>query len=136
MFACRKNYLIASLLLALSTNECVDAFAQPRSRLSHQSATTLGAEGFGRSAVKERPKKDATKSVPIVDGNSSTENLSADDAKAALIDLIPRMTGKDEEYREVESYVNLLEEKYVPVQTIDFLNLAMTGEWQLVSRHV
>lgn len=42
------------------------------------------------------------------------------------------MTGDDEEYRLVESYVNLLEEKYSPVQTLDFLNLAMAGEWQLL----
>jgi hypothetical protein len=45
------------------------------------------------------------------------------------------MTGKDEEYRAVEAYVNLLEDKYTPVQTIDFLNLAMAGDWQLVSRY-
>jgi hypothetical protein len=80
--------------------------------------------------VKERTTKKsaaAPKPTPI-------ETLSAADAKKQLIDLIPRMTGNEEEYRAVEAYVNLLEDKYSPVQTIDFLNLAMDGDWQLVSR--
>ena len=91
----------------------------------------LAAEGFASSAVKERP----TQTQPHIDdgGESSVDNVvSASDAKEALIDLIPRMTGKDEEYRAVESYINLLEEGYAPVQTIDFLNLAISGEWQLL----
>ena len=40
--------------------------------------------------------------------------------------------GNEYEYRLVEKYVNLLEGRYVPVVTLDFLNLAMSGEWQLL----
>ena len=41
--------------------------------------------------------------------------------------------GRNEyEYCMVEKYVNLLEGIYVPVVTLDFLNLAMSGEWQLL----
>lgn len=60
------------------------------------------------------------------------KTLTVEEAKKALVDLISRMTGKDEEYRAVESYVNMLEANYSPVQTIDFLNLAISGEWQLL----
>lgn len=58
--------------------------------------------------------------------------LTPDEVKARLIDLLPRMTGKVEEFREIENYVNALEDKYVPVQTLGFLNMAMSGEWQLL----
>eukprot|EP00531_Pseudo-nitzschia_arenysensis_P002548 CAMPEP_0116125170 /NCGR_PEP_ID=MMETSP0329-20121206/5666_1 /TAXON_ID=697910 /ORGANISM="Pseudo-nitzschia arenysensis, Strain B593" /LENGTH=311 /DNA_ID=CAMNT_0003619189 /DNA_START=335 /DNA_END=1270 /DNA_ORIENTATION=- len=64
-----------------------------------------------------------------------TEDLSTMDTmeiKSHLLDLLPRMTGRPEEYHRVESYVNTLEDRYVPVQTLDFLNLAMSGEWQLI----
>ena len=127
--------MITLLFLAWNENHCggVSAFTSPSRPAIHDLhrsfETSLAAEGFRRSAVKERPPRETTKSV-----TSHDDALSAADAKRALIELIPRMTGKDEEYRAVESYVNFLEDKYVPVQTIDFLNLAMTGEWQLVGR--
>ena len=52
--------------------------------------------------------------------------------KKRLLNLLPRMMGTQEEYNMVESYVNTLEDRYVPIQTVDFLNLAMSGEWQLL----
>lgn len=64
-----------------------------------------------------------------------TEDLSTVDTmeiKSRLLDLLPRMKGTPEEYHRVESYVNTLEDRYIPVQTLDFLNLAMSGEWQLL----
>mmetsp|Transcript_34195 Transcript_34195/g.62944 ORF Transcript_34195/g.62944 Transcript_34195/m.62944 type:complete len:277 (-) Transcript_34195:194-1024(-) len=129
MISYPKREAIALLLLACSgNNEVADAFAlspQPHRTLA---STSLAAEGFAPAVVKERPTKKITK----VNGESSIDALSADEAKCALIDLIPRMTGEDEDYRAVESYINLLEDKYSPVQTIDFLNLAMAGEWQLL----
>jgi len=88
----------------------------------------LFAEGFGSAATKQRTKRELSAALEL----SSIECLSVADAKKQLIDLIPRMTGKDEEYRAVEAYINLLEDKYSPVQTIDFLNLAMAGDWQLL----
>lgn len=102
--------------------------ARSRRRSSH---VRVFAEGFGSAAVKERPSKN----IAAGQTESAIEEMSAEEAKRRLVDLIPRMTGKDEEYRTVEAYVNLLEDKYSPVQTIDFLNLAMSGDWQLVSHH-
>jgi len=75
--------------------------------------------------------------VDILEEEESTmkEDLSSlrcDDIKEKLLDLLPRMIGTAEEFRSVEAYVNALEDKYLPVQTIGFLNLAMDGEWQLL----
>lgn len=64
-----------------------------------------------------------------------SEDLSTMDTmkiKSRLLNLLSRMTGTPEQYNRVESYVNTLEERYTPVQTLDFLNLAMSGEWQLL----
>mmetsp|Transcript_14867 Transcript_14867/g.28537 ORF Transcript_14867/g.28537 Transcript_14867/m.28537 type:complete len:272 (-) Transcript_14867:153-968(-) len=58
--------------------------------------------------------------------------LSPNEIKSRLLDLLPRMTGKAEEFRDIESYVNALEDKYVPVQTLGFLNMATEGDWQLL----
>lgn len=54
------------------------------------------------------------------------------EVKEALLDLIPRMTGTEEEFRKVESYINALEDKFLPPQTLGFLNLAMAGDWQFL----
>jgi hypothetical protein len=54
------------------------------------------------------------------------------DIKQRLLDLLPSMTGTDIEFRLVEMYVNALEEAHVPPLTLDFFNLAMTGDWQLL----
>ena len=62
----------------------------------------------------------------------NVNKLSTAQIKDLLVDLLPRMTGQDEEFRTVESYVNMLEDRYQAAQTLDFLNLAMQGEWQLL----
>ncbi|KAL7537320.1 hypothetical protein ACHAXR_007729 [Thalassiosira sp. AJA248-18] len=132
MLSCPKHHVVALALLALNRSGIADAFA-PSSRQPHLSlappTTVLAAEeGVGSAAVTERPPTEEN----IGESSIVDESLSADEVKSALIELIPRMTGKEEEYRAVESYVNLLEKKYSPVQTIDFFNLANAGEWQLL----
>jgi hypothetical protein len=42
------------------------------------------------------------------------------------------MTGQDSDFRQVEAAVNRLENEYQPIQTLDFLNLATQGTWQLL----
>lgn len=59
-------------------------------------------------------------------------NMSLFEIKAELLDLLLRMTGQSEEFRTVEQLVNALEDRYVPAQTLAFLNLAMQGSWQLL----
>jgi hypothetical protein len=132
------KYVLALAILRWDKNSLSSAFSPVECRLgavrvrqSISSDSSLFAEGFGSgAAVKDRPSK---KKATTTSEQFSVESMSAEEAKKRLIDLIPRMTGKDEEYRAVEAYVNLLEDKYSPVQTIDFLNLAMSGSWQLVS---
>jgi hypothetical protein len=58
--------------------------------------------------------------------------LDTMEIKRRLLDLLPRMKGTPEEFKAVESYVNELEDRYTPVQTLGFLNLAMSGDWQLL----
>jgi hypothetical protein len=58
--------------------------------------------------------------------------LNTMQVKEMLLDLVPRMMGTPEEFELVQSYVNTLEDRYTPVQTLDFLNLAMSGDWQLL----
>lgn len=84
--------------------------------LSAEAPPMTAPKGFG--AVKDPPK--AVDSRPLAE------------IKLELLDLLPRMTGEQDEFRQVESLVNSLEEKYMPAQTLGFLNLAMAGEWQLL----
>ena len=58
--------------------------------------------------------------------------MNTSEVKDLLLDLLPRMKGTKEEFRLVEAYVNALEDSYTPPQTLDFLNLAMSGEWQFL----
>jgi hypothetical protein len=58
--------------------------------------------------------------------------LDTMEIKRRLLDLLPRMMGTAEEFDLVTSYVNTLEDRYSSIQTLDFLNLAMAGVWQLL----
>jgi hypothetical protein len=108
----------------------VDSFAPSQSAYSSSSSSSSSrgsflsgatessaGRGFGNS-VAEKPQK------PVL--------MSVQQVKDQLLELLPRMTGTEDEFRAVEKYVNILEDKYAPPQTLDFLNLAMGGEWQLL----
>lgn len=89
------------------------------------STTTTAGKGFG--AVEEKTKTTTQKPE-----NKPCDERPVDAIKEELLALVPSMTGRDEEFRKLESLVNALEEKYVPTQTLGFLNMAMAGEWQLL----
>ena len=131
-----KSRSIAVLLLAWDGSKSADGFSPPRRSTARSLASaSLTAAGGSPPPMKERPiRRRTTKPNDEKDdaGGGYDGALSVDEAKTALIELVPRMTGIDSEYRAVESYINLLEEKYSPVQTLDFLNLAMAGDWQLL----
>jgi hypothetical protein len=117
-----KSLVAAGVLLSLSP---VCSFS-PRIPRTHHQPILVGAESAsnrGVGAVAEEEKTEA---------QASASRLSIFEIKDNLLDLLPRMTGTEEEFREVELSVNTLESKYVPPQTLDFLNLAMGGEWQLL----
>lgn len=71
--------------------------------------------------------------LEVTEGNEiEFDGVDTLEIKAKLLDLLPRMLGTPEDFRNVEAYVNALEARYTQVQTLGFLNLAMSGEWQLL----
>lgn len=111
-----------SLPLAALALMGVESFVAPATHQRVQSTSLtrripLSAAGQGFGAVEEKPV---------------VKKRSIMDLKNELLDLLPRMTGTNEEFRTVEQLVNELEDRYQPAQTLDFLNLAMQGEWQLL----
>jgi len=69
----------------------------------------------------------------FIEGNTVDVNsLDTSEIKGRLLYLLPRMTGSSADFREVETLINTLEDRHRPVLTLDFLNLAMAGEWQLL----
>ena len=144
----RQHCIIAILILlvALSrNNDVAEGFITPPSSIKYpyqqccslvvvsSSSTPLDE---GRPAVIERDETTAihNDNEPQEDTTSSEVlSISAEEAKQNLLKMIPQMIGTDDEYKLIQSYVNLLEEQYSPIQTIDFLNLAIImGEWQLL----
>lgn len=119
-----------------------DAFSPSPPSRCHETSYLL-AEDFA-SITKERiiqqTKSDkptnnySNKQTNMISGSDNNNIIvpTVDEAKSALIELVPRMTGNEDEYRLVEGYINLLEDRYIPVQTLDFLNLVISGEWQLL----
>ena len=98
----------------------VESFAplQRTQKLPFRLASESSGQGFG--AVAEKTQEDALSALPV------------QQIKQQLLDLLPSMKGTEADFRSVETYVNALEAKYAPPQTLDFLNLAMGGEWQLL----
>lgn len=114
--------LIFQLPLSLST-----ALLTPEPRLL--TTTTRANASRKWNPLNSSPVDlDATE----VQRGEEVDYLETTEVKARLLDLLPKMTGNAEEFKAVETYVNTLEERYSPVQTLDFLNMAMTGDWQLL----
>eukprot|EP00526_Cylindrotheca_closterium_P015781 CAMPEP_0113628820 /NCGR_PEP_ID=MMETSP0017_2-20120614/14942_1 /TAXON_ID=2856 /ORGANISM="Cylindrotheca closterium" /LENGTH=273 /DNA_ID=CAMNT_0000539157 /DNA_START=98 /DNA_END=919 /DNA_ORIENTATION=- /assembly_acc=CAM_ASM_000147 len=68
----------------------------------------------------------------VEESTLDVNSLDTLEVKKRLLEVLPRMTGSSTEFREVETLVNTLEDRHKPVLTLDFLNLAMAGEWQLL----
>lgn len=88
----------------------------------------LKQQGLSSSLHSASP----TKTDPPTTLEKEFEKLSIDELKSRLLNILPRMTGKPEENEIVSTLVNTLEAKYEPVLTLDFFNMAMMGEWQLL----
>ena len=106
----------------------------PSSRLFVKSETKpvpefMSGQGFGKKEeIKEEINYDDDEEVM----KALILKMKPTQLKEKLLDLLPRMTGSPEEFKLVELYVNAIEDKFVPPQTLDFLNLAMIGEWQFL----
>jgi PAP_fibrillin len=114
----------------LTKNGGATALAQQQRRQvsSHVASAESPARGFG-AVVAEKTHEEESQALV---SSSSLSAMSVLEIKKELLDLLPRMTGTHEEFSRVESYINELEAKYAPPQTLDFLNFAMGGAWQLL----
>ena len=89
---------------------------------STDKTTTHQVEGRGSGKTHDAKEK--------VDNELS--NRSMQELKNELLDLLAHMTGQEHEFRRVEQLVNVMEDRYMPAQTLGFLNLALEGSWQLL----
>jgi hypothetical protein len=123
---------------SISRNSRISSSTKLNVKSSVPSINTSG-KGFAPAPIK--------KEVLAIDETENDDGEEIDDEeirnelimkmnptqiKEKLLDLLPRMKGLPEEFQQVESYVNALEDKFVAPQTLDFLNLAMVGEWQFL----
>lgn len=133
---------IAILSYCCATCKTTEAFALPSTRPQPSGAwsltasrdnTRIAAVGFGKTAEKETiaessPKKEEEVTAEMLGIENGTEG-----AKHELLQIIPKMTGKDPAQNlRVETLINYLESQYQQCHTIDFFNLAVGGEWQFV----
>jgi len=122
-----------------------DAYVPPRFGVKSDHDIRFGVQEPLRSTSASAETSAAGNSLGVTEGLEAdaetltdtsippeVASLAPEEIKGRLIDLLPRMTGKAEEFQDIESYVNALEDKYVPVQTLGFLNMAMEGDWQLL----
>jgi len=137
--------LAGGMLLALSVRPAVQGFIIPvpitwniqkqqssnvlvslNVQATKANSSSSNNNGFGTVRQDKKTTQNPLRPMKEIDHRPISE------IKQELLDLLPRMTGKEEEFRHVERLVNSLEEKYVPAQTLGFLNMAMAGDWQLL----
>jgi len=96
----------------------------------HQITLCSTAAGKGFAKIEDKQQQKEEEKAEIL--KQETMALSVPELKSRLIELIPKMTGTNMEFRLVEAYVNALEDKFIPPQTLGFLNLAISGDWQFL----
>jgi len=103
---------------------------------TNAASATVCLQMADATSVNTAPNRDAIEENGLdnfIEGSTVDVNsLDTSEIKCRLLDLLPRMTGSSAEFREVETLINTLEDRHRPVLTLDFLNLAMAGEWQLL----
>lgn len=122
-----------NLMIGTAFMTCVNGFQFPlfsTSSCLRESTNALYSSTIpsGTGFAKKEPESSKETNETEIDLSS----MNTSEVKDLLLDLLPRMKGTKEEFRLVEAYVNALEDSYTPPQTLDFLNLAMSGEWQFL----
>ncbi|GKY92152.1 hypothetical protein MPSEU_000186500 [Mayamaea pseudoterrestris] len=119
------NSKVASLvLLLLMSLEGSKAFVASSQKCFLDGHRRTFASSASVQAISEQSIQSSSET------KASASNLLQ--AKQDLLHLLPRMTGQADEFRRVEQLVNTLENQYQPAQTLQFLNFAMQGDWQLL----
>jgi hypothetical protein len=139
MLLIMSNYLITTVGSFTATQLSFMNIKKHTETLTVRQVTTSG-KGFAVVETQDEsaPKSEKKQSPITITGddnkilNDELSSLPIAKLKERLLDLLPRMTGKREELEEISLLVNIMEEKFSPVMTLDFLNLAMQGEWQLL----
>lgn len=123
---CRLSIAIIQVYLVMLPvlfSSALASFSSPVTLKRHRFAVLAVGNGFGLGNLEKSAS------------STKMEDISALpylEVKTRLLDLLPKLMGSSEEFRLLEIYVNALEDKYAPPQTLEFLNLAMGGEWQLL----
>lgn len=126
-------FLVVLLCLASTANGFGVQHARLLCSWSNQMRTTTSLLHQSSSTTSTtKPTKETKGYAKKKPTESKNTSASIDTIKNELVDLIPRMTGQPSELRRVEELVNQLEALYSPITTLDFLNLAMQGDWQLL----
>lgn len=128
-FRTMAYFLLVTVSFIVSRTSALLARTNPSSTtvsLQMADATSVNTAG-NRDIIQDSGHADFVEES-TVDVNS----LDTLEVKNRLLGLLPSMTGSSTEFREVEALVNTLEDRHKPVLTLDFLNLAMAGEWQLL----
>lgn len=123
-----------SISLAFTPNVTPSLKVAPLFVATSSSSATAG-QGFAKPStiVQKNERNDSMEDEEKEDKlEAEIMAMTSIQVKEKLLDLLPRMTGSAEEYHLVELYVNALEDQYAPPQTLDFLNLAMAGDWQFL----
>ena len=123
MISTRRLFTFVTLLVlhaGLTSSFSIQHFFFPRTRTSSLPMSAINTESKGFA-----PKTTTSPALEVTEMNSQQ-------VKDRLVSLLSRMTGTADDYKLVEAYVNRLEELYQPTQTLSFLNLALTGQWQLL----
>lgn len=102
-----------------------------KSAVAPSSTINVSGKGFAPTTTTTTTTTSDNENDDI-SSKESIMKMNPTQIKEKILDLLPRMTGTSEEFRLVEDYINALEDKFIPPQTLDFLNLAMVGEWQFL----
>jgi hypothetical protein len=115
-------------------------------------AETSAGMGFGKD-TKEKPQQSSSPEAiapPAAELKPSSPNqmtvtkseverckleisqLSPTECKDKLLKILGDMEGTKEEWLQLETIINALEDGYTPMLTLDFFNMALEGQWRFM----
>ena len=136
--------------VSMETPSCTEAFiiSQPTRVISsysnsrHNEPKALHADVTSSSPLTSSAEEEIDHPNPITITTPSNNNVDEDpllgkgidELKSLLVELLSTMTeGTPQEFELIERYVNAIEQKFEPPQTLDFLNMIMGGnDWQFL----
>lgn len=100
------------------------------------SGTATAKTSFVSTSIKSSPVAEAPlDSIAHVSSNTDMTKMPLLEVKKRLVELVSKINAvpaSAEDLQLLQDYINVMEDRYEPAQTLDFLNLAMGGTWQMV----